>query len=134
MHEAATHARLRWSGALLLPLGLGSLFAHLWLAWGGQEPAGRVMLGVFATLVSLGAFGTNDDSMIAAARRAGVNDAGSDRAATIAREVRAEAKARPGRVREATAHPRAARILPWVAVAAVGWSWWRVGQGMGWWP
>jgi hypothetical protein len=131
MREAEAHARLRWSGALLLPFGLTSLIAHIWLAWSEHEPPGRVMLGVFATLVSLGAFGTNDDSMIAAARRAGAGAGGPDPMATITREVRAEARVRPERVREATAHPRAARILPLVAAAAVGWSWWRIAQGIG---
>ncbi len=126
--DALLHARLRWCGALLLPVALGSLFVHGWLVWRGAEPTGRMMLGVFATLVSLGAFGTNDDSMLEASRRAGAS-----LPAPLAGELDREVRVRPARVRDATAHPRAGRILPVVATVAVAWAWWRAGQGMGWW-
>ena len=126
--DATLHARLRWCGAALLPAGLGSLLAHGWLVWREDEPAARLMLGVFATLVSLGAFGTNDDSMLEAARRA---DTSLPR--DLVEEVARESRVRPARVREAAAHPRAGMILPAVAAVAVAWAWWRAGQGLGWW-
>ncbi len=129
VRDATLHARLRWCGAALLPAGVGSLLAHGWLVWRADAPAARLMLGIFATLVSLGAFGTNDDSMLAAARRAGAS-----LPPTLAEEIARETRVRPARVRDAAAHPRAGRILPVAAAAAVGWAWWRAGQGLGWWP
>ena len=129
-HDALMHARLRWVGAALLPFGFASLLAHAWAVTHDLEPRGRLMLGVFSTLVSLGAFGSNDDSMLACARRA--RDTRRPLAASVALDLGDEMRRRPARVREAPHHPRTARVLPLVALGAVLWSWWRVGQVLGW--
>ena len=103
---------------------------HLWAVGHGLEPKGRLMLGVFATLVSLGAFGANDDAMLACARRA--REGRVPLAAAVAADLGREILRRPLRVREAPHHPRTARVLPCVALVAVLWSWWRCGTALGW--
>jgi hypothetical protein len=130
IRAARLHASSRWLGATLLPLGLAALGVHAWGRWEGN-PSARLMLGVFATLVSLGAFGTHDDSFLAAARDARARGfvLPSDSAAELSRE---EAR-RPARVREAKPHPRAAWVVLFLAVGGVSWAWFRAGQLLGWW-
>ena len=130
IRSARLHASSRRLGATLLPLGLAALAVHAWGRWEGN-PSARIMLGVFATLVSLGAFGTHDDSFLAAARDARAN--GRTLPVPAALELAREEQRRPARVREAKPHPRAAWVVLLLAVLGVSWAWFRAGQVLGWW-
>jgi hypothetical protein len=127
---ALRHASSRWLGATLLPLGVAALAVHAWGRWQGL-PEARLMLGVFATLVSLGAFGTHDDSFLAAAREARAS--GLALPLDAAEELSREEARRPARVRDAKPHPRAAWVVLFLAVSGVSWAWFRGGQLLGWW-
>lgn len=117
---ARRHASARWVGfALMLP-ALASLGTHIWAVAEDAEPTARIMLGVFATLTSLGAFGTHDDTTLHALREA---DASGVRLPDDAKaELTDERRRRPERVRDVLPHPRASWVMLAVAFAGVTWS------------
>ncbi len=117
---ARRHAAARWLGLLLMVPAVGSLGTHVWAVSHDAEPTARIMLGVFATLTSLGAFGTHDDTSLHALREA---EAGGVRLPDGAREeLAAERRRRPARVRDVLPHPRASWVMLAVALAGVTWS------------
>ncbi len=117
---ARRHAKARWLGLGLMLPALGSLVMHIWAVAQDAEPTARMMLGVFATLTSLGAFGTHDDTALHALREA---EASGIRLPDDARtELADERRRRPARVRDVLPHPRASWVLLAVGFAGVTWS------------
>ncbi len=120
LRSARRHATARWLGLLLMVPAVASLAAHVWAVAHDAEPTARIMLGVFATLTSLGAFGTHDDTslhLLRVAETSGVPLPDEARA-----ELDAERRRRPTRVRDILPHPRASWVMLAVAFAGVAWS------------
>ena len=103
----------------MLP-ALASLGTHIWAVAKDAEPTARIMLGVFATLTSLGAFGTHDDTTLHALREAEASGIPLPEGARA--ELAAERQRRPARVRDVLPHPRASWVMLAVALGGVTWS------------
>lgn len=118
------HGALRWVGVALFVAALpaaATLVAHIVT---GQAPPGRVMNVVLALGVSLGAFGTNNDTAVHAMREL-------DRAAALpaawAPELALERARRPAGLAEVHDSAKAGLVFPLLAAAAVAWLYHRAG-------
>ncbi len=116
-------SRLRWVGiasfALAAPLFVISVAALLV----GRGGWGLVLPGVAALGLSLGAFGSANDSAIYAARELGLRGAAPPAAAA---EVAVEAARRPARLAKAHASPKTAFAVPVLVLLLHGYLWPRV--------
>jgi len=118
------HARLRWFGVVLLWLALPGVALFASRIALGTAPLGQAFLCFGGVMAPLSAFGTNNDTAVFAmrelARRRALPPAFQ---AELARErqVRAE------RLADAHASPKAAIVLPMVAIAVVSFLYYRAG-------
>lgn len=121
MHDAQLLSR--WAGLRVLGGGLffmavGLFSLGLFTIFSGQLPLGRVMPCMLTMGLSLASFGTADDTLLAtlkALRRQG------PLAPNWAEEWQKEAIRRPRRLKEVHASPRAAMVIPLLAILAQGW-------------
>lgn len=118
------HAALRWIGVGLFVAALPGACVLLANIVSGQTPAGRVMNVVLALGVSLGAFGTNNDTAVHAMREL---DARRALPAAWAPELAGERARRAAALAEVHDSPRAGLAFPWLAAAAVAWLYHRAG-------
>jgi hypothetical protein len=116
---ADRHTRLRWLGIALF--GVATLvFLMNVAAWvTGHGAFKMVLLGLFALGMSLGAFGTNDDTALHA-----LADLARDKRlpARHTPEWEGEHARRPIRTAGLHASPKAALLLPLVAILAIGFA------------
>lgn len=122
--RAALHARARWIGVACFVVAGVELVGLVVAAARGLSPWSRVPLGLFAAGISLGSFGANSDTALVLASR--VVDAGGSVAEALRGELVHEARVRPGHVAGLHASPKAAWILPLVAVTMLTWTGWRL--------
>jgi hypothetical protein len=127
--RAVLHARARWIGVACFLVAVLELVALVVAAARGLSPWSRVPLGLFATGISLGTFGANNDTALVYASR--VVAGGGAVAEPLAAELAHEARVRPGHVAGLHASPKAAWILPLVAVTVLAWTGWRLAGAFG---
>lgn len=121
--RADLHTRLRWIGVALFCVA-APVFAAAVVGWIlGETPGKLIPWALFAMGLSLGSFGSNDDSAVYYLRELARADAVPERHRA---EWDAERRARPARVTAVHAHPKAAWILPIAALVMVGIATWRV--------
>lgn len=112
--RAQFHRRFRYVGmvlfcaAVVVELAIGAAVVA------GQLPARNLMLGVFALGVSLGSFGTANDTAIHAMLQLPTP------APTLAAELAVERERRPERLDKLHASPRMVYALPAVATLTLG--------------
>ncbi|MSP54599.1 MAG: hypothetical protein EXR69_03195 [Myxococcales bacterium] len=118
------HSVLRWSGVVLflaaLP-GVGLLIHHVIQ---GTSPASHLLACVMALGVSLGAFGTNNDTAVHAMRE--LADVGALPGA-FRDELAEERRFRPKELVDVHASVKAALVFPLLAACAVAWLYYRAG-------
>lgn len=126
--KARRYATLRWVGVALFCVAAPNLLAAIGAVATDRASGGLILVSLFATGLSLGSFGTNDDAALHAFaeldRREALNP-------TFKAELDAERKKRPGRVQACHDHPKASLIVPSVAVLALGLAVWRVATAWG---
>lgn len=122
--RAMLHARARWIGVACFLVAVVELGALLFAAARGLSPWSRVPLGLFAAGISLGTFGANNDTALVLASR--VEAGGGSVAEALRGELVHEGRVRPGHVVGLHASPKAAWILPIVAVTVLSWTGWRL--------
>jgi hypothetical protein len=117
------YTRLRWVGVALFCVA-APVFAAAVTGWVlGQTPGGLIPWAMFAMGLSLGSFGSNDDSAVYQLRELARAGAVPERHRA---EWDAERRARPGRIVAVHAHPKGALILPVAAIVMVAIATWRV--------
>lgn len=120
---AQRYARLRWVGiALFWISGLLFLmtFASVLLGW---QPIGRLMGGVLCMGLSLGSFGTSCDTTLWALREL---SAQKSLPPEFVEEWRLENERRPERIVGYHSSPKAALLLPFLAIGAQTLVCWRL--------
>ncbi|MDP2308847.1 MAG: hypothetical protein Q8P18_22690 [Pseudomonadota bacterium] len=126
--RADRHSRLRWVGVVLF-FGAAIVLAGGVAALVTGQPGPRLLPWcVLAVGLSLGSFGTNDDTTLHALAQLG-------REGTVPAHHKAEweheRKVRGARLSTLHAHPKAAWILPLFATGALLFAGWRVGAAWG---
>ena len=127
--RAMLHARARWIGVACFLVAVVELAALLIAAARGLSPWSRVPLGLFAAGISLGTFGANNDTALVYASREA--SAGREVPVGLGAELAHEGRVRPGHVVGLHASPKAAWILPIVAVTVLSWTGWRLACAFG---
>lgn len=126
--RADHHSRLRWVGIALFSAAVVVFVGGVAAIAAGHAPFRTVFLCIFAVGLSLGSFGTNDDTTLHAlaelARRGGLPPRHQA-------EWERERAVRGARLSTIHAHPKTAWILPPLAVAALCLAAWRVGAAWG---
>lgn len=110
------HARLRWLGVGFFLVSVPLLAFSIYLFAGGLVPGRRVLVSVFCLGMSLGSFGTNNDTALWA--MAELQRRGKLVEPFVA-ELRHEAAVRADRLREAHASQKAGFVLPLLATSAI---------------
>ncbi|MBM4368210.1 MAG: hypothetical protein FJ102_18505 [Deltaproteobacteria bacterium] len=126
MNERTTwtaFSSLRWVGIALFVVAIPLFALGLAALLAGRAGIGTALPGVAALGLSLGAFGTANDTALAAAR----NLARAGQApAVAAAELDTEARKRAARLATLHASPKAAVIIPILVVALQAYLWPRV--------
>ncbi len=123
MNERAswtTFSRLRWLGVILFGLAIPLFAMGLGALVAGRAGIGTALPGVAAMGLSLGAFGTANDTALAAARSLVRSGQAPPEAAL---ELDTEAARRPARLATLHASPKAAVIIPVLVVALQAYLW-----------
>ena len=124
LHRLHLHARLRWTGVALFLAALPGVILLVARVVQGSSPASHLLACVLALGVSLGAFGTNNDTAVHAMRElAAANALPQAFGAELAEERRLRRKA----LAELHASVKAALVFPLLALCAVGWLYHRAG-------
>lgn len=126
--RADLHGRLRWIGVGLFLVAAPVVVGGLAALATGRATAGILPWCLLSLGLSLGAFGTNDDTVLHALSELARKDAVPARHGA---EWEKERKARPARISTLHTHPKAGWILPVAAIAAVAGAAWRVAGAWG---
>lgn len=108
--EVRRHGALRWGGIGLFGLALGVTAWHCWLVATAGMPWTKVIPCLLGLGLSLGAFGANDDTALAA-----MASLESVPGAPAYPDLVEERRRRPGRMAHVHSSPRTGMILPLVA-------------------
>jgi hypothetical protein len=111
-------ARVRWVGVVLFGLALPVLPLVVWAAAQGQLRWILVLPSIGCLGLSLGAFGTANDTSLHAARAA---SALGPLPPEVASELAHEEAVRPARLRAIHASPKASFVIPVVALGLILW-------------
>lgn len=126
--KARRYAALRWLGIALFCVAAPNLLAAIAAVATDRAGGGLVAISLFATGVSLGTFGSNDDSTLHAYSNLEIREALDSR---MQAELDAERAKRPGRVEACHDHPKATVLLPVIATAVLLLAMWRVTHAWG---
>ncbi len=125
--RAVVHSRLRWLGAPLLLTGASGLFYALFSALGGGAWF-IVALGALGTGLGLASFGANHDTAMAFGFVAMEE---SDLPAGLRAEVDEELQRDRAAVLGLRPSPRAAIVVPLIAIGLQSYVWWTLVGGAG---
>ena len=125
MNEATAwrYSRLRWLGIVLFWVSVCSLSANVWAVVQGWITPGKLVFCMLCLGLSLGSFGTASDTALHAYRE--LHRAGTLPEA-FAAEWTTERRLRRDRIAGLHANPKIALVMPLLAMAAIGWSVWRL--------
>lgn len=121
--KAVRYSRLRWIGGAYFCLAVPNLVAAIAAVATDRASGGLIAISLFATGLSLGSFGTNDDAALHAMSDLARRDA---LPANLAAEYAAERKKRPARIPTVHDHPTASIVVPAVASLALSLALYRV--------
>ncbi len=129
--EIERFRRARWLGVVLFGVALPVSGLILVNVASGQSPPVRLLNLVLCLGLSLGAFGTaNDTALTLMDRRARLGELTGD----ALTEHQHESRVRPARLAEGHHSPRMAMLMPIFALLAISWSAWRVAGEAGFLP
>ena len=121
--KAVRYSRLRWIVVAYFCLAVPKLVAAIAAVATDRASGGLIAISLFATGLSLGSFGTNDDAALHAMSDLARRDA---LPANLAAEYAAERKKRPARIPTVHDHPTASIVVPAVASLALSLALYRV--------
>lgn len=124
VHRVSLHAKLRWVGIVLFTIAVPAAIVVVTRVILGLSPPGHLVVCVAGLLSSLSAFGTNNDTAVHAMRELDRLHALPD---AFRGELRDEQARRPKVLAEVHASPKAALVVPLVAVVVVTWLFHRAG-------
>lgn len=125
---ADTHARLRWLGVVSFCLGAGLFLVTLAAALTGRAGFARLLVPFVTMGLSLGSFGTNNDTFLHTLADLAREKALPERHRA---EWEHEHRVRPARMKSLHAAPKVAKILPFVALLLLAFAGWRAAQAWG---
>lgn len=124
VQRVALHAKLRWVGIVLFTIAVPAAIVVIIRVMLGLSPPGHLVVCLAGLLSSLSAFGTNNDTAVHAMREL-------DRLRALPEAFRAELRdeqaRRPKVLAEIHSSPKAALVVPLVAVLVVSWLYHRAG-------
>lgn len=126
--KARRYAALRWIGVGLFCVAAPNLLAAIGAVATDKAGGGLIAISLFATGLSLGSFGSNDDAALHAFADLDRRDALDPK---FKAELDAERRKRPGRIEACHDHPKASVIVPAVATLALSLAVWRVATAWG---
>lgn len=125
---ADLHARLRWLGVVSFCVAAAVFLVTLAAAFTGRAGFARLLIPFVTMGLSLGAFGTNNDTFLHTL-------ADLARAKSLPDHHKAEweheARVRPARLKTLHAAPKVALALPLVALLLLAFAGWRAAQAWG---
>jgi hypothetical protein len=124
VHRVTLHSRLRWVGIVLFTIAVPAAVVVVTRVILGLSPPGHLVVCLAGLLSSLSAFGTNNDTAVHAMREL---DRLRALPAAFRAELRDEQARRPKVLAEIHASPKAALVVPIVAVLVVSWLFHRAG-------
>jgi hypothetical protein len=124
MSPLQRHAALRWIGVALFIAALPGVAVLLLHVVTGKSPVGHVMNCVLALGLSLGAFGTNNDTAVHAMRELARSGQLPD---AYGPELARERAVRAAGLAEVHASVKAGLVFPLLATAGVAWLYYRAG-------
>lgn len=127
--EVSRYRALRWVGVVLFITALLPVSLILFNVATGQSPGLRLLNCVLCLGLSLGTFGTSNDTALTTMDR--LYRHGALQGDALA-EHQHEARVRPARLAEGHHNPRMALVMPILAMLAIGWSSYRALSEAGW--
>lgn len=115
--KASRHSQLRWLGVVFFCLAALQFLGMVGAVVAGHATIGKAVLSIFGLGMSMGTFGTNDDSALYAMRELHRNGILPER---FRAEWQIEVERRPQRIPALHDAPKASIILPIVAILANG--------------
>lgn len=116
LRQRHAYARLRWVGVGLFAVALPILPLVIYGVFLGEVRPISLLPAIGCLGLSLGAFGTANDTSLHAARTAAER---GELPPTVAAELAHEEAVRPQRLRELHSSPKAALVIPLVALALI---------------